>query len=138
MSATKEIRHGSLGKITNPNLDKTMVSIACDIPEFTVLVRLPKALKTPAGFRQMLARDTSLNAFPWSYGGAAPKGRQVGKYRHFILRDSYGQHVRYLKGLIKALADLGVLELAEVFIADREAGLLRRLVAALPAREQAA
>lgn len=30
----------------------------------------------------------------------------------------------------KALADLGVLELAEVFIADRDAGLLRRLVAA--------
>ena len=130
MSATKEIRHGSLGKVTNPNLDKTMVSLACDIPELTVLVRLHKAAKTPAGFRKMLALDTYRNAFPESYMVTEPMGRQVGKYRHIILLDSRGQHVLYLKGLIKALADLCVLELAEVFIADREAGLLRRLVAA--------
>ena len=103
MSATKEVRRGSLGKVTNPNLDKTMVRLACDIPEFTVLVRLPKALKTRTGFRAMLARNAYWNTFPKSCGISRPLGRQVGKYRHIILRDSRGQHVRYLKGLIDKL-----------------------------------
>lgn len=111
-----------------PPVSPEMVALALEIPDPTVLVRLPKStrLPTPHLFRWRLAKLAQELAYPGRYPINRPAGRGVGKYRHFILREDQGL-AQFLAGVVAALQTLGVLAHAEVFVTDRETGIMRRL-----------
>lgn len=92
-----------------------------------VLVRLPKATKVGTQFRYRLADQAEQYTHGRCWRVWKPEPIEDGGHRNYILRDSADRPGRYLKGVVKALEDFGLLSVAEIFYPDADDGIMRRV-----------
>ena len=127
-SNTRVPQKGSKGMAT-PELVKRCLRQAKDTRYVIALVRLPKATKVGTQFRYRLANQAEQYTHDRCWRVWKPEPIEDAGHRNYILRDSNDRPGRYLKGLVKALEDFGLLSVAEIFHADAADGMMRRVAA---------